>query len=168
MIIWCTLYNITNVEHFQHAVQVRYRGWQTVACNWVQWDMLQLLDMSDLLVIWWFWEKTCAMTIDAVSVCIVRSCTCSCLIISFVCLLTLTASLACNYASHTMCWLVPPRMAHVLSGTSTGVDLLSMLFYHLLTVSCFSKIQIGFTFLVPAHLGSPGQNPEGCKTVVVV
>jgi len=26
-----------------------------------------------------------------------------------------------------------------------------------LTVSCFSKIQIGFTFLVPAHLGSPGK-----------
>jgi len=26
-----------------------------------------------------------------------------------------------------------------------------------LTVSCFSIIQIGFTFLVPAHLGSPGQ-----------
>ena len=25
-----------------------------------------------------------------------------------------------------------------------------------LTVSCSSKIQIGFTFLVPAHLGSPG------------
>jgi len=26
-----------------------------------------------------------------------------------------------------------------------------------LTVSCFSKIQIGFTFLLPAHPGSPGQ-----------
>jgi len=26
-----------------------------------------------------------------------------------------------------------------------------------LTVSCFSKIQIGFTFLVPAHPGSTGQ-----------
>jgi len=26
-----------------------------------------------------------------------------------------------------------------------------------LTVSCFSKIEIGFTFLVPAHLGSPGK-----------
>jgi len=26
-----------------------------------------------------------------------------------------------------------------------------------LTVSCFSKIQIGFTFLVPAHPGSHGQ-----------
>jgi len=28
-----------------------------------------------------------------------------------------------------------------------------------LAVSCFSKIEIGFTFLVPAHLGSPGR---GC------
>jgi len=27
-----------------------------------------------------------------------------------------------------------------------------------LTVSCSSKIQIGFTFLVPAHLGSPGKS----------
>ena len=26
-----------------------------------------------------------------------------------------------------------------------------------LTVSCFSKIQIGFSFLVPTHLGSPGE-----------
>jgi len=26
-----------------------------------------------------------------------------------------------------------------------------------LTFSCFSKIQIGFTFLVPAHLGGPGK-----------
>jgi len=26
-----------------------------------------------------------------------------------------------------------------------------------LTVSCFTKIQIGFTFLVLAHPGSPGQ-----------
>ena len=37
---------------------------------------------------------------------------------------------------------------------------------------CFllQEIQIGFgfTFLVPAHLGSPRQNPESRKTVVVV
>ena len=26
-----------------------------------------------------------------------------------------------------------------------------------LTVSCFSKIRIAFSFLVPAHTGSPGQ-----------
>jgi len=25
-----------------------------------------------------------------------------------------------------------------------------------------------FAFMVPAHLGSPGQNPESCKTVVGV
>jgi len=31
-----------------------------------------------------------------------------------------------------------------------------------LTVSCFSKIQIGFNFLVPAHLGCPGQ--RACVT----
>jgi len=32
-----------------------------------------------------------------------------------------------------------------------------------LTVSCFSKIHIGFTFLVQAHLGGPGQMAiNGC------
>ena len=36
----------------------------------------------------------------------------------------------------------------------------------LLTVSCFSKIQFGFTFLVPAHPGSPGQ--RAVKRVVCV
>ena len=36
-----------------------------------------------------------------------------------------------------------------------GVDLhTAQLIPLLLTVSCFSKIQIGFTFLVPAHLGA--------------
>ena len=40
-----------------------------------------------------------------------------------------------------------------------------------LTVSCFSKIQIGFTFLVPAHPGSrvvPDRGPlNGCVCVCV-
>jgi len=39
-----------------------------------------------------------------------------------------------------------------------GADLhMAQLMPLLLTVSCFSKIQIGFTFLVLAHLGSPGK-----------
>jgi len=39
-----------------------------------------------------------------------------------------------------------------------GADLhMSQLMPLPLTVSCSSKIQIGFTFLVPAHVGSPGQ-----------
>jgi len=37
-----------------------------------------------------------------------------------------------------------------------------------LTVSCFSKIQIGFTFLVPAHPGSPGKKGRVCVCVVKV
>jgi len=39
-----------------------------------------------------------------------------------------------------------------------GADLLMAQLMPLqLTVSCFSEIQIGFTFLVPAHPGSPGK-----------
>ena len=36
-----------------------------------------------------------------------------------------------------------------------------------LTVSCSSKIQIGFTFLVPAHLGSPGKRAVKRECVCV-
>jgi len=36
-----------------------------------------------------------------------------------------------------------------------------------LTVSCFSEIQIGFTFLVPAHPGSPGKGPLNGGTCVL-
>ena len=45
-----------------------------------------------------------------------------------------------------------------LSGAERDTDLhIAQLTPLLLTVSCFSEIQIGFTFLVPAHLGSPGK-----------
>jgi len=38
-----------------------------------------------------------------------------------------------------------------------------------LTVSCFSKVQIGFTFLVPAHLSSPGKRAvkRVCSNIVI-
>ena len=43
-------------------------------------------------------------------------------------------------------------------GLERGADLrIAQLMPLPLTVSCFSKIHIGFIFLVPAHLGSPGQ-----------
>jgi len=39
-----------------------------------------------------------------------------------------------------------------------GADLhMAQLMLLPLTVSCFNKIQIGYTFLVPAYPGSPGQ-----------
>jgi len=37
-----------------------------------------------------------------------------------------------------------------------------------LTVSCFRKIQIGFTFLVPAHPGSPGKRAANCVCVCAI
>jgi len=33
-----------------------------------------------------------------------------------------------------------------------------------LTLSCFSEIQLGFTFLLSAHPDNPAQSPEGRKT----
>jgi len=50
-----------------------------------------------------------------------------------------------------------PDLSSALS-IERGVDLhIAQLMPLPLTVSCFSKIQIGLTFLVPAHLGSPGK-----------
>ena len=37
-----------------------------------------------------------------------------------------------------------------------------------LTVSCFSRIHIGFTFLVPAYLGSPRKGPLNVCVCVCV
>ena len=50
-----------------------------------------------------------------------------------------------------------------------GVDLhMAHLMPLPLTISCFSKIQIGFTFLVPAHPGSPGKRAvKRCVCVCV-
>jgi len=44
-----------------------------------------------------------------------------------------------------------------LPGARCRLALLHMAQLMPLAVSCFNKIQMGFTFLVPAHLGSPGQ-----------
>jgi len=53
-----------------------------------------------------------------------------------------------------------------LSGVRCRLAYMAQLMPLPLTVSCFSKIQIGFTFLVPAHQGSPGIGPlNGCVCV---
>jgi len=50
-----------------------------------------------------------------------------------------------------------------------GVDLhMAQLMPLPLSVSCFSKIQIGFTFLVLAHPGSPGKRAVKLVCVCVV
>ena len=60
-------------------------------------------------------------------------------------------------SSGVLAWLCPER----------GADLHSAQLMPLpLTVSFFSKIQIGFTFLVPAHSGGPGQRVRIKPTVI--
>ena len=57
--------------------------------------------------------------------------------------------------------------ADVVISLEQGADLhMAQLMPLPLTVSCFSKIQIGFIFLVPADPDSPGQN--AVKRVCVV
>ena len=49
-----------------------------------------------------------------------------------------------------------------------GADLhMAQLMQLPVTVSCFSKIQTGFAFLVPAHPGSPGQRAVNRECVCV-
>ena len=70
---------------------------------------------------------------------------------------------------HLACKKTDLWVAVVVICLERGADLhLAQLMPLPLTISCFSKIQIGFTFLVPAHLGSPGKGPlDGCVCVCV-
>jgi len=70
---------------------------------------------------------------------------------------------------HPACKKLEWWVAGVVICLERGADLhMVQLMPQLFTVSCFSKIQIGFTFLVPAHPGSPGKGPlNGCVCVCV-
>ena len=69
-------------------------------------------------------------------------------------------------AGHPDCTKTEWWGAGVVICLEQGADLhMAQLMPLPLTVSCFSKIQIGFTFLVPAHLGSPGQRAVKCVCV---
>jgi len=67
--------------------------------------------------------------------------------------------------------MVNPALGVVIC-LERGADLhMAKLMPLLLTVSCFSKIQIGFTFLVPAQPGSPGKGPLNahlCITIIIL
>ena len=66
---------------------------------------------------------------------------------------------------HPACKKLSGGGAGVVIRLELGADLrMAQLTPLPLTVSCFSKIQIVFTFLVPAHPGSPGQRAvlNGC------
>jgi len=65
---------------------------------------------------------------------------------------------------HPACKKLSGGVLAWLSDLKGGADLhMAQLMPLPLTVSFFSKIQIGSTFLVPAHLGSPRKGPlNGC------
>ena len=67
---------------------------------------------------------------------------------------------------HPVCKKLEWWGAGVVICLERGADLhIAQLMPLPLTVSCFSKIQIGFTSLVLAHLGSPEKGPlNGCSS----
>ena len=83
---------------------------------------------------------------------------------------TLIETMCLSYAFSALMLLVGQQEGHpackkterwdagVVICLEQGADLhMAQLMPLPLTVSCFSKIHIGFTFLVPAHVGSPGK-----------
>ena len=69
---------------------------------------------------------------------------------------------------HTACKKTEWWGAGVVVCLEQGADLHMVQLMPLpLTVSCFSKIQIGFTFLIPAHLDSPGKRAVKRMSVCV-
>ena len=72
---------------------------------------------------------------------------------------------------HPACKKTEWRGAGMVICLERGADLyIAQLMPLPLTVSCSSKIQIGFTFLVLAHLGSPGKRAvkRVCVCVCVI
>jgi len=68
---------------------------------------------------------------------------------------------------HPACKKLSGGGAGVVICLERGADLhMTQLMQLPLTVFCFSKIQIGFTFLAPVHLGSPGK--RAVKRVCVI
>jgi len=69
---------------------------------------------------------------------------------------------------HLACKKTEWWAAGVVICLELGADLhMAQLMPLALTVSCFSKIQIGFTFLVTDHPGSPRQRAVKCVCVCV-
>ena len=79
-------------------------------------------------------------------------------------------SVAKHFCSVLYMFILERCGAGVVICLERGADLhMAQLMPLPLTVSCFSKIQIGYTFLVPAHPGSPGKEPlNGCLLAIYV
>ena len=83
-------------------------------------------------------------------------CVCVCVLLCFA--FSALTLLVGRQEGHPACKKLEWWGAGVVICLERGADLhIAQLMPLPLTVSCFSKIQIGLPFLVPAHLGSPGK-----------
>jgi len=91
-----------------------------------------------------------------------RRCFCCCCYKTYASKRLVTHEVTSSYILLLLLLLLPVKTewwgAGVVICLERGADLhMAQLMPLPLTVSCFSKIQIDFTFLVPVHPGSPGQ-----------
>ena len=106
-----------------------------------------------------------ALAISCVNTCIAIRHTCDENLVAFRALRLLVG----RQEGHPACKKLSGGGAGVVICLELGADLhMAQLMPLPLTVSCFSKIQIGFTFLVPAHPGSPGNGPLNVCVCVCV
>jgi len=80
------------------------------------------------------------------------------LLLAILCAFSALTLLVGRQEGHPACKKTEWWGAGVVIRLERGADLhMAQLMPLPLTFSCFSEIQIGFTFLVPAHPGSPGK-----------
>ena len=94
--------------------------------------------------------------------------------VTHVCSLNSTDSLKCIPSVLWCCWLGGRKGIRPVKNRVVWLSVWSEVqtctwprWCHCRSLSCFSKIQIGFTFLVLAHLGSPGKIAVVCVCVCV-
>ena len=145
-------------------------------CSWDPenhtWPLSEALRTSTIKIDWQRKNKTVFKSVNfagyvsvltavkPVGCCCHSSCTCLHSIVGHQCVCAFSALtlLVGRQEGHPACKKTKWWGAGVVICLKRGADLhMAQLMPVPLTVSCFSKIQIGVTFLVPAHPGSPGQ-----------
>ena len=85
-------------------------------------------------------------------------CCCQCFTVTYLLAFSALTLLVLRQEGHPACKKLEWWGAGMVICLDRGADLhMAQRIPLPLTVSCFSKSQIGFTFLLPAHPGSPGQ-----------
>ena len=130
--IWCIVTKISDIDHLKHMPNY-----------WDYWAQLSKHPLTDWSIScqtdWWWLSRRWVPVLNFIWTCVLK------------CLQWFGAvGLAAGRASTCKNWVVG-------AGVVICLEHMAQLMPLPLTVSCFSTIQIVFTFLVPARLGSPRQ-----------